>query len=77
VGVIDEDTRTGLEEAFRFLWGARLEHHVRQLRSERPLDDFVDPAELGSVARQALKEAFKVIARAQKTVATELGVAVR
>ena len=76
-GVIDAETRTGLEEAFRFLWGARLEHHVRQLRSGTALDDFLDPAELGSVARQALKEAFKVIARAQRTVATELGVPVR
>jgi CBS domain-containing protein len=76
-GSIDAETRAGLEEAFRFLWRARLEHETRRLDEGRPPDDFLDPAELGTVARQGLKEAFRVIARAQRTAAAELGASVR
>jgi CBS domain-containing protein len=77
VGAIDAETREGLEEAFRFLWEVRLHHHVEQLRSGVPPDDFVDPKDLGGVARQGLKEAFRIIARAQKALALETGVALR
>jgi CBS domain-containing protein len=73
-GAIDEETRDELEEAFRFLWGVRLKHQVARFRAGAPLDDFVDPAELGPVTRLTLKEAFKVIARAQKGLAADLGV---
>jgi CBS domain-containing protein len=76
-GAIDAETREGLEEAFRFLWEVRLRHHVEQHRAGRGLDDFVDPKELGGVARQGLKEAFRIIARAQKALALEAGVALR
>jgi CBS domain-containing protein len=77
VGSIDEETREGLEEAFRFLWEVRLRHHVELHRSGRPLDDFVDPGSLGGVARQGLKEAFRIIARAQKGLALEAGISLR
>jgi CBS domain-containing protein len=76
-GTINEETRAELEEAFRFLWGVRLEHHVARVRAGESPDDFVDPSELGSVTRQALKEAFKIIARAQKGLAAELGFQIR
>ncbi len=76
-GALDEDARDGLEEAFRFLWDVRLRHHVRLLDEGAALDDFVDPKELGVVARQGLKEAFRAIARAQRLLATDLGVAIR
>jgi CBS domain-containing protein len=76
-GAIDAETRTGLEEAFRFLWQVRLEHQVRQLRERQAPDYFIAPAELGTVARHGLKEAFRVIARAQRTVAASLGASVR
>jgi CBS domain-containing protein len=76
-GALDDDLCDGLDEAFRFLWEVRLRHHVRQLEADEPVDDFVDPAELGDVARQGLKEAFKVIARAQRVLAAELDVRVR
>jgi CBS domain-containing protein len=72
VGSIPEETRSELEEAFRFLWGVRLKHHVTRVRAGETPDDFVDPTELGAVTRQALKEAFKVIARAQKGLESEL-----
>jgi CBS domain-containing protein len=76
-GAMDAETREGLEEAFRFLWEVRLRHHVEQLRNGIAPDDFVDPHELGSVARQGLKEAFRIVARSQKTLALEAGVQAR
>jgi CBS domain-containing protein len=76
-GVIDEDLLAGLEESFRFLWDVRLQHHVARLRAGEEPDDFVDPTELGPVTRHGLKEAFKVIMRAQRTLSSELGVQLR
>ncbi|MEX2421526.1 MAG: putative nucleotidyltransferase substrate binding domain-containing protein [Actinomycetota bacterium] len=76
-GAIDAETRESLEEAFRFLWEVRLRHHVEQLEAEREPDDFVDPDHLGGVARQGIKEAFRIIVRAQKAVALESGISMR
>lgn len=76
-GAIDGESRDELIEAFRFLWGVRLEHQVRLYRAGTPPDDFIEPAELGQVSRQGLKEAFRIIARAQKALATEIGVSLR
>ena len=76
-GEIDAETREGLEEAFRFLWDVRLRHHVELLRAGQELDDFVDPKDLGGVARQGLKEAFRIVAHAQKGLALKTGVAIR
>lgn len=72
-GAIDAETRADLEEAFRFLWGVRLRHQVEQHRAGAEPDDFVDPHELGSVTRRGLKEAFRVVHRAQRALALELG----
>jgi CBS domain-containing protein len=76
-GAIDHELSDGLDEAFRFLWNVRLSHQVRQLDGARQPDDFVDPGEIGPVARHGLKEAFKVIERAQRVLAAELGVSLR
>lgn len=76
VGAIDSETREGLEEAFRFLWEIRLRHHVELMRAGKEPDDFVDPKALGGVARQGLKEAFRIIARAQKELALAAGIKV-
>ncbi len=73
-GVIDEETQTGLSEAFRVLWGVRLRHQAEQARGGLPADDHVDPKMLGPIERQQLKEAFRVISRAQRVLAAELGV---
>jgi CBS domain-containing protein len=76
-GVIDEETRTGLSEAFRVLWGVRLRHQAAQARAGLHADDHVDPKSLGPIERRQLKEAFRVISRAQRTLAAELGVRAR
>ncbi len=76
-GGIDAETRLGLEEAFRLLWEIRLLHHAERFRTGLEPDDFVDPSELGSVALQGLKEAFRIIAGAQKGLALDAGVRMR
>jgi CBS domain-containing protein len=72
-GVLAENVANELAEAFRFLWEVRLRHQAAQVRAGEPPDDFVDPSTLGPVSRQGLKEAFHVIARAQRALATEFG----
>jgi CBS domain-containing protein len=74
VGVISESSREALEETFRLLWGIRLDHQAEQHRTGVQPDDFVDPKTLGPVRRQALKEAFRIIATEQRGLATDLGV---
>ena len=76
-GVIDEEIRVALSEAFRFLWHIRLQHHVVRHRSGAPPDDRLDPAVLGPLARQGLKEAFRSITRAQRALALQTGVSMR
>lgn len=70
-GRIDEEARSELEDVFEFLWQLRLEHQVACVRAGVAADDFVDPRALPAVTRQALKEAFRVIDRAQRAVLIE------
>jgi signal-transduction protein with cAMP-binding, CBS, and nucleotidyltransferase domain len=61
-----------VEEAFRFLWGIRLRHQVdRAPRKESP-DDRVDPRALNAVSRRTLREAFRVVERAQRLPSLDL-----
>jgi CBS domain-containing protein len=76
-GTLDADMGRELIEAFHFLWGVRLRHQSDQVRAGEAPDDFVDPATLGPVARSGLKEGFRVLARAQRLMASELGVTQR
>ena len=76
-GALDAEEAMKLEEAFTFLWEVRLEHQAAQLRAGVQVDDFVDPATLGPVTRRGLKEAFRIIAQAQKSLGLELGVRLR
>jgi CBS domain-containing protein len=73
-GLIDHDARRDLAEAFRLLWTVRLQHQADQVRAGTDPDDFVNPATIGPVARGSLKEAFRVIRKAQETLAATLGV---
>ena len=73
-GVIDPDGAQELAETFRFLWEVRLRHQAAQVRAGQPPDDFVDPSTLGSFTRSGVKEAFGVIARAQRGLALELAI---
>jgi CBS domain-containing protein len=68
-GVIDGETRSGLEEAYRVILHFRVEHQARQLEVGKDPDNFVDPGELGPIERARLKDAFRLIAHVQREVA--------
>ncbi len=72
-GALDSDVARELIEAFRFLWEVRLQHQTVQVHAGAVPDDFVDPAALGPVSRSGLKEAFRAVARAQRSLETDLG----
>jgi CBS domain-containing protein len=68
-GVLDEDGRDALEEAYRVILEARLSHQAARVENEVDADNFLDPAELGSIGRARLKDAFRVITHVQRDVA--------
>jgi CBS domain-containing protein len=74
LGKLEANTEQGLEEAFRLLWQIRLEHQVSRVQVGAEPDDLVDPRALGPLARQGLKEAFRIIDVAQDQLANVLGV---
>jgi CBS domain-containing protein len=69
---LEGSTAHELIEAFRFLWELRLRHQVEQVHAGTGPDEFLDPSTLGPVARTGLKEAFRVVARAQRELATAM-----
>jgi CBS domain-containing protein len=66
VGALDAETATGLREAFGVISRCRLVHHARQIETGAPTDNLVDPSDLAPLARNELREAFRVVAHAQK-----------
>ena len=66
VGALDADTATGLREAFGIVARIRIAHHAAQVEAGTPIDNLVDPAQLAPLARHELREAFRVVAHAQK-----------
>jgi signal-transduction protein with cAMP-binding, CBS, and nucleotidyltransferase domain len=71
---MDQETGAGLEEAFRLLWLVRMESQVAHVRSREAVDDLVNPRLLGPLTRQGVREAFRVIERAQGELALAFGV---
>jgi CBS domain-containing protein len=76
-GDIDADVARELQEAFHYLWEVRLRHQTGQVIAGVAPDEFLDPATLGPFSRSGLKEAFRVITRAQRLLATDLGITPR
>lgn len=73
-GTLSPESGAELAEAFRFLVDVRLRHQTAQVRAGVAPDDFVDPAELGSIERSGLREAFRTIRGEQQLLKLELGV---
>jgi CBS domain-containing protein len=73
-GLLAKEDLDALQEAFRLLWQIRLEHQARQHRAGHEPDDFVDPTTLGPIQRLGLKEAFRIVARQQQQLASELNI---
>lgn len=74
---VPSETAQELEEAFVTVSQLRLEHQAAQVERGLPPDNHLDPAELPPLERRRLKEAFKAIARAQKTVAVHPATRIR
>ena len=66
VGALDADTATGLREAFAVVARIRLAHHASLVEAGLPTDNLIEPSSLAPLARQELREAFRIIAQAQK-----------
>jgi CBS domain-containing protein len=65
-GRIDEETRAGLSEAFRLCWRIRMQRHAACVGDGSVPDDIIDPNTLGPLTRVELKEAFRLVRRAQR-----------
>jgi CBS domain-containing protein len=66
VGALDAETASALREAFEIVLRIRLAHHAERLDAGLAPDNLVDPQTLSQLTRTQLREAFRVIAHAQK-----------
>jgi CBS domain-containing protein len=76
-GVLSTAQAHNLLDAFDLITGLRLQHQVSQLRAGTPPDDYVDPAQLSSLTRSHLREAFRAVTAVQKRVAADLSAGLR
>jgi CBS domain-containing protein len=71
-GVLPDGDSETLEEAFELMGSLRLEHQIRQLEAGIEPDNYVDPKGLTALTRRHLREAFRMVASAQKGLTTDL-----
>jgi CBS domain-containing protein len=60
-GLIGDDVRTTLREAYRFLLALRLREQIRMLAAGKPPTNKVSLAALSSIERSRIKESFRAI----------------
>ena len=66
MGVLDTETASALREAFEIVTRIRLAHHAERIDAGLPPDNIVEPDTLSPLTRTQLREAFRVVAHAQK-----------
>jgi CBS domain-containing protein len=66
-----------LADAFELFCELRMEHQVEQLRAGRVPDDQVEPARFTPLTRGSLKRAFRAVARVQRGLRVQMGLAAR
>jgi CBS domain-containing protein len=71
-GILRDEDATALAEAFDLFTELRLGHQVEQLRAGRDPDDFIDPRTLNPLTRRYVRDAFRVVAAAQRVLSNEL-----
>jgi CBS domain-containing protein len=71
-GALSPEIADGIKEAFAIVARIRLQHHAVQIEAGETVDNMVDPAALPPVSRRELREAFRVVAHAQKRMAAFL-----
>ena len=72
-GALDPELAAGLREAFEIIARVRLRHHATLIAAGATvgaIDNMVDPEQLPPVERRELREAFRVIAQAQKRLSS-------
>jgi CBS domain-containing protein len=69
-GAIGAQEARVLEEAFELFSALRLEHQVMQIDRNREPDDRIAPEELNPLTRHHLRDAFREVAAAQRSLAS-------
>jgi CBS domain-containing protein len=67
-GLIDEDDEHDLVEALSVVQSLRLDHQVAAVRGGGAAGDHVRPDDLTTLQRRGLRDAFRVIARVQRSL---------
>lgn len=67
-GLLPELDFDNLREAFMFLMSVRLDHQTALITEGREPDDHLAPDELPSLSRRHLRDALRVVARAQRQI---------
>ncbi len=57
-----------LQDALRFLMQVRLQIQARQIREEQPLSNYCNPHSLPTLAKEQLRDAFRMVDNAQKAI---------
>lgn len=65
-GLLSEQGKNDLVDAYEFISSVRLTHQCKQIQCGLPPDNFVPPEMLSSLERQHLKDAFDVVNTMQK-----------
>ncbi len=68
-GLLSEDARGSVAEAYRFLLGLRLRHELRMLSEGHAPSPLVQLSDLSAIERSRLKESFRAIKRWQERAA--------
>ena len=71
--VLSSDMAENLEDALEFIATLRIQHQAKQIRNNRPVDNYVPPSNLSELEREHLKHAFKVIQVMQESMIKRFG----
>ena len=71
-GVLPDGVAGTLEEVFDLMGSLRLQHQIVQLEGGIEPDNYVDPKRLSALTRRHLREAFRMVASAQRGLTTSL-----
>jgi CBS domain-containing protein len=67
-GLLRDDEARDLADALAVVQDARLHHQAAQVRQGHAPDDHLRPGELTTLGRRGLRDAFRVVARAQRAL---------
>jgi len=62
-----------LTQAFEFLMLLNIHHQFRQIKTGHPVDSLIEPAQLSSLEKKTLREAFRLIGRLQALARAAFG----